>query len=499
MRSNRIRSISPRDALLVLLGAACMHIFSLFFSSFSSSSNIIFNTQLSSPVHDNPFYNIIHDPPIPPSEKTADSAAAVVPAPPSAPFQLTTKIDIDNAIPETIMVSHAPGWTIFRNLYVSGGTLFIVTSKPHTFPDIALMTSTGLPAQNTPESIQARMPTAQDMSFISPEEARRRWAGETLLGQKNRIFPVEGATFLFNDPNQFLNHYYHFCAELLFGAWAFWMGSFRAQVDTHGVHDAPPVARMIFAHATAAEWRDGPGFNAYFLRAAFPSVTVETQHDWIDRATITPKSPHAERAWWFDRVLLADRSAAFRGEECGSRTQRTASEPMAAVDVPRGWWEPVRRNVLRFAGVDEGTLDIGVRADVRKEGGRVQEEVVVTYVSRQGVRRHLVEEDHEGLVSALEEVLIGVHGNGLTHLIMMPITPVSTVIEIFFPGGFAHDYEWTARARGMKHFSVWNDTSHTHPDAQWPNYPEGFQLTQIPVHGPYVAKLVEDRVDGRLP
>ena len=101
---------------------------------------------------------------------------------------------------------------------------------------------------------------------------------------------------------------------------------------------------------------------------------------------------------------------------------------------------------------------------------------------------------------------------------MMPITPISTVIELFYPEGYAHDYEWTTRALGMKHFAVWNDTyvqvillsmwatqlihrvsSTTHPEWTWPNYPEGFQGTQIPVHGPYVAKLIEDRADGNLP
>lgn len=41
---------------------------------------------------------------------------------------------------------------------------------------------------------------------------------------------------------------------------------------------------------------------------------------------------------------------------------------------------------------------------------------------------------------------------------MMPITPISTVIELFYPEGYAHDYEWTTRALGMKHFAVWNDT-----------------------------------------
>ena len=77
--------------------------------------------------------------------------------------------------------------------------------------------------------------------------------------------------------------------------------------------------------------------------------------------------------------------------------------------------------------------------------------------------------------------MLGVHGNGLTvsnianpdilscgidcrvilvlqHLIMMPVTPVSTVIEIFYPQGFAHDYHWTAHALGMRHFAIWNDT-----------------------------------------
>jgi hypothetical protein len=42
---------------------------------------------------------------------------------------------------------------------------------------------------------------------------------------------------------------------------------------------------MIFAHAR--QWRDHPGFNAYFLRAAFPSVNVETEYDWKDRVDVT--------------------------------------------------------------------------------------------------------------------------------------------------------------------------------------------------------------------
>ena len=52
---------------------------------------------------------------------------------------------------------------------------------------------------------------------------------------------------------------------------------------------------------------------------------------------------------------------------------------------------------------------------------------------------------------------MGVHGNGLTALLWMRPTPRSTVMEFFYPGGFAHDYEYTTRALGMVHYGFWGD------------------------------------------
>lgn len=114
--------------------------------------------------------------------------------------------------------------------------------------------------------------------------------------------------------------------------------------------------------------------------------------------------------------------------------------------------------------------------------------------------------------------MVGVHGNGLTHLLLMPPTRRSTVVEIFSPGGFAHDYEWTARALGHAHFALWNDTcvrfsgacacgtveltrvvvgrAMSWPDMPWVVYNDGFHGTEIPVHAPTVVKIIEHRVDG---
>jgi hypothetical protein len=234
------------------------------------------------------------------------------------------------------------------------------------------------------------------------------------------------------------------------------------------------------------------------------------------------------------------------------------------------WWDPVREAVWRFAGVDGADARAWMERFVSPRPKKINEEkpfvldirdaedddslevdpprvregafqyllpspetITITYISRQRTGRRLVQEDHEGLVRALREmverrkamgekwefrlveaegmskdeqvrmaasttILLGVHGNGLTHLVFMPPTRLSTVIEIFYPGGFAHDYHWTSTAMGMRHFGVWNDTYFTLPNEPRVDYPDGFQSSWIPVHGPSVAKMIEDRVDGNV-
>ncbi|KAF9487953.1 hypothetical protein BDN71DRAFT_1404003 [Pleurotus eryngii] len=468
-----------------------------------------------------------------------------------SPKSTDTPIGEAAVILETTIVQHAPGWTVFRNLYMAHGTLYVVTADREAFPSIGRMTSTGIEVKN-PNNIEEREATPGDMDFLTPEQAKALWGPDHEIGETlNRIVSIEGNTWLLNDPHQFLRHYYHLVAELLFGAWAMWTGSFTAPsqdaafqyASTSAYPPPPPVDRIIFAHSNADGWRDSPGFDAYFVRAALPSTSIEHAEDWFDRIALSTTntslddaySAAHQRAWHFPVVMLVDRTAAFHGEVCGSRTQRTAAEAWEAVRVRGqlpgikvgGWWAPVREAVWKLAGV---RLDDFLQPTTQLP---VPETIVITYISRQrGSRRKLVEENHEGLVDALMElverkgrgwefqpleaermtkdqqvravsrstIMLGVHGNGLTHLVLMPPSRLSTVIEIFYPRGFAHDYQWTATALGMAHFSVWNDTYVYHSAADKPdvNYPEGFQSNQIPVHGPAIAKLIEDRVEGRI-
>ncbi|KAJ6556401.1 hypothetical protein B0H19DRAFT_1152514 [Mycena capillaripes] len=464
--------------------------------------------------------------------------------------------------PATTIVEHAPGWTLFKDLYMSNGTFFILTDMPSDFPEIRKMASNPLDAMNTPENIRMREPTLWNMDFLPLAVAQRRWGGDVRRARPNRVLSVDGNTVLVNEPAQFLPVYYHFVAELFFGVQAFWHGAFSSPSPDGGVervereyslgpHPAPPpISRIIFAHANNSGrrdggWRDPLGFNAYFLQAGFPGTTVEVQGDWANRINMTSGG---ERAWHFPLLLLTDRSAAFRGDICGSQTWRIAAEAVAAMRTKKqlvgvmvgGWWEPVRSAMLRFAGADlrlpYDSEQIALNSDMAEGAPRLPmpAKIVITYISRQSVaRRKLTPEDHEELVKELQElkkrkgdkwevnifeaerlskdeqlqlvarttVLLGVHGNSLTHLIFMQPTRISTVIEIFYPGGFANDYQWPTSALGMKHFAVWNDTYFTEGLGEGTpsvNYPLGFQGSDIPVHGPTIVKLIEDRVEGRV-
>ncbi|KAJ7147032.1 hypothetical protein C8R43DRAFT_953243 [Mycena crocata] len=544
------RGLTRRDAVLLLLGASFMHLFTVFFPHESPPPEILIDTVREAFPPDPP-------PPEAPRYRTKtttiiEATTTTVIAQPSAGPASTSPLDLALELPPTTIIAHAPGWTLFRNLYMSNGTFLIVSDTSKEFPEMRLMASTPLTAENNPQNIADREPTPWSMAILNTAEAQHRWGNDVRSGRKNRVLSVDGNTVLVNEPQQFLRHYYHLVAELFFGVQAFWHGAFStpsADPDAEymlGPHPAPPpIHRVIFARSSADGWRDGPGFNAYFMRAAFPATTIEVQEDWQDRVTITSSG---DRAWHFPLLLLTDRSASHRGEICGSQTQRIAAE---AVDAMRkkgqlagirvgGWWEPVRSAVLRFAGaesnVPDNTEQVVLSGDVSEGDPKLPmpTKIVITYISRQSAgQRKLTPESHAGLVASLGDlvkrkgaswelnvveaekltkdeqlqliarttILLGVHGNGLTSLVMMQPTRISTVIEIFYPQGFAHDYQWTTRALGMKHFAVWNDTYRTEGLGEGKprvDYPDGFQKDYIPAHGPAIAQLIEDRVERRL-
>ena len=164
------RSVTRRDAFLILLGAASVHLWSFFFGPASGNAFII-GTHL--------------EPNVATSTPNVTLELEDASQSPSVPVETNTPLDplagpptALSSLPHTTIAAHAPGWTLFRDLYMSNGTLLIVSPSQELFPELRMMTSTGLVAQNTPENIALREPTKANMDFLTPEQAHKRWAAD---------------------------------------------------------------------------------------------------------------------------------------------------------------------------------------------------------------------------------------------------------------------------------------------------------------------------------
>lgn len=103
-------------------------------------------------------------------------------------------------------------------------------------------------------------------------------------------------------------------------------------------------------------------------------------HDFLDLH-------ESEFPYVLERAVIADREAAMKAPSSGGFPYWLA--PFKDLTAPKNWWEPVRLGLSRVMRVAEDS-----------------DEIVVTYVSRQGVESGptLKLEDHNALVKELEKL-----------------------------------------------------------------------------------------------
>ena len=75
-------------------------------------------------------------------------------------------------VPDTVVVAHVPGWTIFDRLYALNGTLYVVTDDPASVPDRNFIISTALRIANGPIEAAKRIPTDKELRVISTADAK---------------------------------------------------------------------------------------------------------------------------------------------------------------------------------------------------------------------------------------------------------------------------------------------------------------------------------------
>ncbi|KAJ6614757.1 hypothetical protein B0H10DRAFT_2043945 [Mycena sp. CBHHK59/15] len=381
--------------------------------------------------------------------------------------------------------AHVNGFTVLDNIYLRNGTFYVVTPDPASLPPRNRLLSRPIPRGPGVE-IEA---TDEHLQFIHPDQVA------DVLG--TFITRVKGFSVVLYDPAQFTKHFYHWFGEIILGAWRVY-----SHILLEGASSLPLPRRFILPFIENEEWRDKPSIDGPLMRAAFPDAAIEQAGYWNDLARLGT-------AVVFDRIMLVNRNTAHTHPFGGVWFKMIAGT--MNVSAPADFWAPVRESVWR------NTFGARVPAAARP---------LVTYISRQGGGRRLEAQDHEALVAALDglaaegicdfrlaamermplreqielaarsTILVGVHGNGLTHQLWMPPSRLSTTIEILVPKGYVFDYEMLARNMGHRHYAVWNDTFLTYEPGTYHkgvNYPPGFHGI-ISAHGPTIAQIIRDRL-----
>ncbi|KAG7086793.1 hypothetical protein E1B28_002721 [Marasmius oreades] len=408
------------------------------------------------------------------------------------PASLQDDVDHQGRLKQTTIPSdaHTHGFTVFEELYLRDGTLYIMTDNPDSFPPLShILSQPGRRAAGV-----SLTPTDNEMQVINPADA------EAILG--DRVLRLSGFTVLLYEPEQFMNHYYHWWGEIVLGLWRVYS---KLGTGLNGtITPLPFPARFIAPFVEESGWRDPASINGPIMRVAFPTTAVENGHYWQDLIEI-------EATVVFSRVIVVNRESAHLHPFSGLWYKMIAGT--MNVTVPEGFWEPIRHSVLN------NLLGYIPKFDA------VSSKPVVTYITRQ--RRTLIHSHHRALVRELRKlrvegicevlvvrmeemtlkqqielaarttIMLGVHGNGLTHQLWMTPSTKSTVIEIFIPTGYTFDYELLARNLGHRHYGIWNDTALTYPKGtthKGVNFPPGFHGNDIPVQAETVTRIIRERL-----
>ncbi|RXK39812.1 hypothetical protein M231_02867 [Tremella mesenterica] len=371
----------------------------------------------------------------------------------------------------TKVLSHVPGYTILENAYYHGGKIRIYTEEPWAFPaidDIARHEDDDRVTEHSDVEIIQILGDAwsYDNDPVWLRFPHMLHHEMVTLGQSAEEVP--GVTFGTMD-RQYLNHYYHFIGEHLFPLWKVWAKAY----ERYHVPE-PMVSHMSFFNAdsgpsdvrgvdTSHRWADRAGVNTYTLNKAFPGIKITTKDEWDPIAS-------SNRLLRFPYLLLTSRRAGHGGPN-------SAFKPYGDVlRLPIGtqdWWADMRERLLAGHSAEYGPAR--------------ESRPVITYLSRQSTGRRLANESHDALVEELETlsksgraevryevfedtsipeqwariarttILLGVHGNGLTHIIFLPINPGSAVYELQPENCQINDYAPLALARGIPHWIVQND------------------------------------------
>lgn len=251
---------------------------------------------------------------------------------------------------------------------------------------------------------------------------------------------LDGITIIMMEPSDtfgFIEHYFHFCEHLItiWNALSIW-------------NQKQTVKRVVLLSYEKPRWNwEGVNqINRYLIRSLFPDAQVIT-------------FDHLKKMAWrktirFDYVISSDRAVADRE---GNGKMLGASTPFINKQAMLSMASKVHESI---GTTDEHKLAkrilISHRSDDRSMTPQVVESLK-TMIRYQGCQPLIIDFAKFSFPEQLQfirnaDVLLGVHGNGLTHSLFLPAH--GKTIEIFPPGSHLLEYRMLCETRSIRYHGI---------------------------------------------
>ncbi|WWC87940.1 uncharacterized protein L201_002840 [Kwoniella dendrophila CBS 6074] len=342
-------------------------------------------------------------------------------------------------------------------------------------------------------------------AYEDQKEIMEKHGAEVIYFDDKTIFLNDGA----DKWNwSYLNWFYHLAAEALLGG----ITSLAVTYDHLETIPDNKIARLLIPWE--GNWRDNYGINEAMIKGIFNNDVIEKDL-WSELSD-------SNRWIGFEKVVIVDRYASHRHNTISNVWNKMSLPIFEELSKPPPpFFSPYRESLL-------SNLDLlSILKPTRYHLGKPLKSIPkIVYLDRQESTRKLSVEDNQGLLDVFEnltkhgkaiyenphlpelsfkqqvevvkdaDIIIGIHGNGLTHQLWMPEGGI--VIELFVPKAFLRDYQVLSQALGHRHITIWDDREL--PPNEWElikgqlNPTIMHNGTLIPLQTEFIRTLLEDLV-----